>query len=166
VVLSRPVRCTPLPLLPLNTCNDATGCHPRPSPSHRCTKQPLTYIIYILYRRVSRPCLWRQSGTCNKGHVTRNATLISLLPAVKHFMLTDYHPACFMTDVDHTLRKSHHCGMLQLATRHRKSRSHRSAVDAQRTEEKCLKFQGESHRYILNRKCHGPQSRARCYGEI
>jgi len=78
---------------------------------------------------------------------------------------TDYHPACFTSDVNQTLRKSQHSGMLQLALRHRKSSSHRSAVDAQRTEEKCLKFQGESPPYILNRKCDGPQSRARRYGE-
>jgi len=62
-----------------------------------------------------------------------------------------------MSDVDQTLRKSHHSGMLQLALRHRKSRSHRSAVDAKRTEEECLKLQGESPPYILNRKCDGPQ---------
>lgn len=70
-----------------------------------------------------------------------------------------------MSDGDQTLRISHHSGKLQLALRRRKSRSHRSAVDAQRTEEECLKFQEESPRYILNMKCDGPQSQARSYGE-
>jgi hypothetical protein len=46
--------CTLYPLLPLDTCNDAVGCHP-PRPVSPLHKSP-SYAYYILYRRVSRPC--------------------------------------------------------------------------------------------------------------
>jgi hypothetical protein len=52
-----------------------------PSPSHRCTNHPLTHIISCTVASTVH------AYDVTVGHVTRNATLTSLLPALKHFML-------------------------------------------------------------------------------
>jgi hypothetical protein len=90
---------------------------PPPLPFSPVHKAP-TYSYYIRYCRVRRPCLWRHSGTWDMRYGTHNATMTSLLPALKHFMLKNVteHKVCvlifsttFVWNISHCKKKWGRC---------------------------------------------------------